>query len=121
MSISQEQTAVENNDNETVTLIALPLHLFQQATQNNQLIVEHNVLIKTLPDGSLVLDTNQVKIYFKNMFIIMTTKCLFCYRLQMTQKSFLLSQMMITLQQKRNKRMFHLQKKTLKLSKLNLI
>lgn len=59
MNVSETQTTGQNNENETVTLIALPLHLFQQATQNN-LVVEQNLLIKTLPDGSFLLDTNQV-------------------------------------------------------------
>lgn len=66
MNINNSISFLSNNDNGTVTLFAVPVHLIQQqqSSQQQSLILEENVLFKTLPDGSIVLDTNQVLLQY---------------------------------------------------------
>lgn len=49
----------QHNDNETV-LVALPIQILQQTSQQHSLVVEQNLILKSLPDGSFIIDTNQV-------------------------------------------------------------
>lgn len=51
-------------ENGEITLIALPLHVFQQQNENNSLVVEQNLFVKTLNDGSYVIDTTQVCLFY---------------------------------------------------------
>lgn len=56
MNTNETNTAEQNGE---ITLIALPLHIFQQNV-NNGIIVDQNLLFKSLNDGSYVINTSQV-------------------------------------------------------------
>lgn len=65
MNLNATIPILSNNENDGVTYIAVPFHLFQQATQQQQqqqsFLLDQNVLFKTLPDGMVIVDSsNQV-------------------------------------------------------------